>query len=277
VYPYGLNAITSAGTVLAIMTGTSLNQPVIGRHSPGSTASWFFPPSDFITLPSTANWFPGFFLDGRERIWALEGTWIGALPEMWSIVPVTSPHRPIARVPLAHHGPLLSAYSTMGAATLHTYALYTDPMGDLDGDGIPNRQELQSGSNPFVSSPPPVSLTMTVPPAMTGGWVTLQYTAPTEAGMPAFAPFTTRVEPEWFGTRSVPVSMADPFIPWCLMTNLPWLSGTLGVMDANGQLSVRLRVPPGIPPNAYIFNTLATADAGLTTLRQVSPAYTVIF
>lgn len=254
-------------------------------HPAGHCVLPFFPSSLDVTWPRLQP--PGaptwsalnqqIYLDGRNRIWTQSFvSWPYVYPNLrWYRVPAYAPHDPIAIVPQGDS--TWGAPPLRGAPTLHTFALYTDPLGDLDGDGILNRSELVSGSNPFVASGPALVLTITYPPAATGGWLVLDYSLPGEAGMPYFAPLSLTATRSSVLGQWAPIDVAmDPLVSYA-WSSQSWLTGTLGTTDATGSFQVQLNVPPSIPAGTTIFSTFATADQGLTSLRLVGAPHLVTF
>ncbi|MAG58932.1 MAG: hypothetical protein CMJ83_21810 [Planctomycetes bacterium] len=287
--PSGSSAVQGFNANVAIrLDGTILfftppPEPRLHVHPGGHTTLPFAPPGLDITWPSLVQPNPSpsygmaaLYLDGRNRIWVSEADVSqGPTRKRWSRLPADPPHRPVAHVPLGDMP--FSSGPARGHPTLHTYAMYTDPTGDLDGDGTPNRTELINGTNPFVASGPALGLTITYPSPTTGGWLTMDYTLPSEAGMPYFAPFAFTATRNVAAGTWVPIDLSvDPFVPYAL-TPPAWLLGTLGTVDGAGDLQVRLLVPPSVPAGTTIFSALATADAAFTGLRVVSAAHLATF
>ena len=165
--------------------------------------------------------------------------------------------------------------SFIGNPTLHEYALWTDPYGDLDGDGIVNRVELRGGTNPFV--PAAASVSMSTAGGAPGTTLAVSYRIPSDAGLPYLAPFALTFNPTQVANGIViPFRPTDPFVALtALGPTAAWFSGTFGLLDAQGRALVSLDIPP-LPAlsGLQIYTGIFTADPSQPSpLKTVSPAY----
>lgn len=168
--------------------------------------------------------------------------------------------------------------SFLGNPTLHEYAMYTDPDGDLDGDGVSNLVELKNGTNPFV--PSAASVHMSVAGGAPGTAMVVSYTIPRDAGLPYLAPFASAVSPATVAPGiSIPFSPADPLVALtALGPPAGWFAGTSGLLDAQGRTQATLDIPP-VPAlsGLQIYSGILTADPSRPPpLKTVSPAYPIV-
>lgn len=134
------------------------------------------------------------------------------------------------------------ASTCWGQTTLYEFALYTDPLGDLDSDGLPNQQELLNFTNPCNALSPAAQVLASVPPP--GGLCTIGYTVLGNAGFPYFAPFSLSNAPTtlWPGVV-LPFPLGDPLVQESLAPSFPWINGTIGMLDIGGQSVTSLQIP----------------------------------
>lgn len=267
--------------------GAGITAPTIILVHPETVTGfpWYIQ-SAFIPIPpgplGYQDHMANFYLDTGQRIWALQTTssLVNGTPAnlYWRRFPSEPPYtnptvgqlgRPFQ---WAAASGAWSWSSYWGQPTLHEYCLYTDPLGDLDLDGIPNQAELRNRTNPCV----PNVQAMTIVPASAapGAWITVDYTVPGDAGLPYFAPFAFSNVPTAVGSGyTIPFSLGDGLMLESLAPHWPWIQNGLGVLDASGHVQSRIQVPalPWLSGFAFGSVLLDWDPAGATLFKNVSP------
>jgi hypothetical protein len=179
------------------------------------------------------------------------------------------------------HFPQVSTFywywaSFWGHATLHEYAMYTDPYGDLDQDGLANGLELANFTNPFVPSGSGIQMVATG--GNPGTQLSVSYTVAGDAGLPYVAPFAIATTPTPVAAGiTVPFSLQDPLLALTLGPPQAWFGNTLGLLDSQGSTVVTLQIPNVPALSGFQFHAgIVTADpVGASLLKTVSPAYPI--
>jgi hypothetical protein len=267
----------------AAMGGT-LNPDIIQVHLPNTTTpigGWYIPSAAIPIAPGPLGYQDNlviFYLDGSQHLSALMMT-TSTYPNHpanlnWRRYPSEAPY---ANPPQAQLGaPFQATWSAgtlfwtsfWGQATLHEYCLYTDPLGDLDQDGVPNQAELRNRTNPCVHSSQ--SLTVSVASAPPGSWISVDYTVPGDAGLPFFGPFAFSASATALGGGyTVPFPITDALVLESLAPHWPWIQNTLGVLDSAGHVQTRIQIPP-LPAlsGLQFYGSLLTRDPAAGTLLK---------
>lgn len=148
-------------------------------------------------------------------------------------------------------------YYNIGDFTGMQYARVVDPLGDMDGDGFLNRDEVLAKSSPMdpLSFPQVPVFAVSAPPII-GQALQLTISVPLDAGMQYVTPFSlngsafglSQVTPA--DPRVVGLSPFDPItggmdLLWSMSTDPtnPVFNGTLGVLNAVGEGFVQVQIP----------------------------------
>jgi hypothetical protein len=248
---------------------------------------------DFGPSLSVFPWLAAFHLDGAQRLWVLRHTGemldpvlgIYRAPRVrWTRYPLEPPYSDLLHVPLGElflSVPLagISWYraSYHGSASLYEYVAYTDPHGDLDGDGVPNDVELASFSNPLLPYGFSPVATATGSGLAPGSVFSVTYSIPGDQGLAYAAPFALLgAFPHHFGGGwFIPVMFQDPLLQLSLQPNVPGLSGTLGVLDGQGMTTAAIAIPPIPGLSGFTFHScIVTRDPNLPIpFKTVSRAF----
>jgi hypothetical protein len=266
-------------------------------HVPGSTASgWMDPAHMILSSTSTLQYFSfsAVELDGFQRPWFVRSGNLtpGPDPEMlWTRYCMEPPY--VAQCELRvyvgsapfNNGWAAPATSQAGAGlegnhSLYEFASYTDPYGDLDGDGVPNATEFANFSNPFLPFGFSGAATAVAGTPALGAAFAVTYSVPTDAGLPYVAPFallgpmTQPLGGGWF----LPVSLADPMVQLSLQPGVPGLVGTMGTLDSQGRAVAVVFIPPLPQLSGISFSScILTRDPTWPLLfKTVSPPFSFL-
>jgi hypothetical protein len=269
----------------------------VGRPENQSSPNVWFPYADRIDYSLVGPTFygyhygymSGFFLDGAQRVWALRNSFSGSAPpayslKLWTRFPVDPPYAPtslsidIGQTCLHTPGfPTTWYWSTYwGNASLFEYVHYTDPDGDLDGDGVSNRVELANFSNPLLPYGFSPAATATSSGGAPGTTFTVNYSVPGDQGLAYAAPFALApAVASVGGGLFLPVPLTDPLVQLSLNPVATGLTGTLGVLDSQGAATATLQIPPEPWLSGYaLFSCIVTRDPNLPLfLKTVSPPF----
>jgi hypothetical protein len=268
----------------------------VGRPENESGTNNWFPYADRIDYSlvgptffgSYYGYMSGFFLDGAQRVWALRNSFGGGVAnyaeKLWTRFPVEPPYAPTALSvnigQVCRQGlgfPTSWYWSTYwGNASLFEYVHYTDPNGDLDGDGISNRVELANFANPLLPFGYSPVATATSSGGVPGTTFTVNYSVPGDQGLAYAAPFS--LMPAVLnvgGGLFLPIPLTDPLVQLSLQPGASGLTGTLGVLDGQGAATATLQIPPDPWLSGYaLFSCIVTRDPNLPLpLKTVSPPF----
>jgi hypothetical protein len=232
----------------------------------------------------------GFFLDGAQRVWTLRNSQAGSVApyfsiKEWTRFPVEPPYdSSTLSVDLGlaclhtHPFPTTWYWQTYwGNASLFEFVKYTDPYGDLDGDGVSNRTELANFQNPLLPygfSPVP---TATATGGAPGTTMTVNYTVPGDQGFAYIAPFSLVPQTENLGGGLfIPVLLNDPLVQLSFIPGGGGMTGITGVLDSQGAATATIPIPP--EPwltGVQIGSCIVTRDPNLPMiLKTVSRPFT---
>ncbi len=185
----------------------------------------------------------GVVLDPLGRLWC-GGTVFGApcavrfdpaTPSLWYPVATITP------VGFSHP---TSWYWTNTSTkwTAYTWCLTVDPWGDLDGDGVMNRNEIMEGTNPC--DPLSHGSQVVITGFALGQTGTITLSAPGQPG----APYATWIDiaPSVLRLGDHRGAAPDPLgiIPqWWWAPANPLVSGACGVLDGSGSASISVQIP----------------------------------
>jgi hypothetical protein len=128
--------------------------------------------------------------------------------------------------------------------SLYSYCLIVDAWGDFDGDGVRNRVEICSGTNPCDPASTPGTLAGT---SLTiGQTTTLGLSSPLDAGLPyvTLASLGLPIHPLGDGRIVAPSFLSDPFALAWINAPPQWVAGAMGTLDAAGDASLSVTLPP---------------------------------
>jgi hypothetical protein len=229
--------------------------------NPGNAPFPWFPWADRIDFAAISQPFAnvsGFHLDGAQRLWVHRSGNLAAPQPNWQL-------QQWVRFPVEPHyqSPMISAIgecvrlnptdpssyswsSFWGNATLFEYAHYTDPYGDLDGDGVPNNVELANFANPLLANGFSSAVTATSSGGAPGTPLTVLYSIPDDKGLPYAAPFCLS-SPSTLalgGGHFLPIPITDPLVLHCLTPGASGVTGTIGVISPQGTATATINIPP---------------------------------
>ena len=262
-------------------------------HKPSNPPMPMFPWDDRIPMPNgNADYplMPGFHLDGAQRLWIMRNSLAGGGAPYWAIMqwaraPLQEPYTNFLQVVLGEairiYVPYPPSYywsSYWGNASLFEYVHYTDPYGDLDGDGVANHVELANFSNPLLpfgfSPAPSATFTGGAPGAM----LSVTYEVPTDSGLAYWAPFALAQPAPYAlgGGHFLPVPFSDPLLQLSLQVNVSGITGTQGTLDPQAQTTATLQIPPMPALSGFSLTSfIATHDPNLPLLlKTVSRPFT---
>lgn len=148
-----------------------------------------------------------------------------------------------------------------------------DPLGDADGDGIPNRRELELGYDPInaASSPPSLGLTGLV---AGGSTFSISVTFPGAPGSPYLSGVSggnSGIPLPAPDCRVIPLDQ-DPLLTWWLGPSSGSIAtGVSGALDATGTGTFSATLPAGVYGNLPLYVAFGAIDPltlGLTALSQ---------
>jgi hypothetical protein len=255
----------------------------VWTHNPLTGGLQWFDPQDSVPLPPLpyTNIPVKAELDGNQRLWTLRAGG-PSNPQTWHRSALEPPYLGPREVDI-DIGQAFGAsvgnpqrMMSWGESSLFRYCKSTDPWGDLDGDGVPNLEELLAFSNPLVpyaaSRRPSVSLTRNA----VGNLINLTWSVPGDQGLPylaalATAPALTSLGNGWF----LPVSLTDPLVQASLTGAAGW--GMWGTLDAQGLAAMGAAIPPGAGLSGLAVTTcIATFDPTTPAmLETVSYPFTI--
>lgn len=153
-------------------------------------------------------------------------------------------------------------YNEGNRFTVYDWCLVVDPWGDLDGDGVMNRNEIMEGTNP--SDPASVSLSLTVSGLGIGQTATFAIAAPAQPGRTYLSLASTNPLPHRLNdARAFGPNLFDPLANLWLLAGPPAVVAQSGVLDGAGQAAIQAAIPadPALVGAGFRFGCL-TLETG---------------